>query len=317
MEHISVRCFSSFHCIAGACPDTCCAGWEVDLDGEILEKYAACPGPLGQEIRSRIRTENGYTFFEMNGTRCPFLNDRNLCRLILEAGEDHLSITCREHPRFWEEYGSRTETCLAISCPEAARLLFSEPFRLTVRHSEETPAPEDLPDEELLESLIHVRDILFEAATDEALPFPRRLREIRQLGYQAAGLEPSAPAPVREILQNMLSLEFTDDRLKNRIETALAKLPEETEVAEWYEKFPMEAENLLLYFLYRYILRAVWDGLVTEKALFSVMAPQLIFALAAAREGEFRENLLDCAVIFSRETEHSPENLEKMYGMLL
>ena len=29
--------FKKFRCIADKCPDTCCAGWEADLDGEIIE----------------------------------------------------------------------------------------------------------------------------------------------------------------------------------------------------------------------------------------------------------------------------------------
>ena len=26
--------YDKFRCIAGACPNTCCAGWEIDIDDE-------------------------------------------------------------------------------------------------------------------------------------------------------------------------------------------------------------------------------------------------------------------------------------------
>ena len=123
MTEIFLSCFASFRCIAGACPDTCCAGWEVDLDEDTLRRYHQLPGALGNEIRSAICQEDDYTFFRLKNGQCPFLNKEKLCRLILALGEDSLSVTCREHPRFWEEYGNTRETCLSISCPEAARLL--------------------------------------------------------------------------------------------------------------------------------------------------------------------------------------------------
>lgn len=63
--------------------------------------------PLGEEIRSAICQEDEYTFFRLKDGQCPFLNKEKLCRLILGLGEDVLSVTCREHPRFWEEYGAR------------------------------------------------------------------------------------------------------------------------------------------------------------------------------------------------------------------
>lgn len=312
MKYVSVRCFDGFSCIADRCPDTCCAGWEVDLDEAILQKYAAIPGPLGEEIRKKIVTEEGYTFFRMEKRRCPFLNDRNLCRLILESGEDCLSVTCREHPRFWEEYGDLQETCLAISCPEAARLLFSAPFRLSVSETDEPGVEDEFLDEELLTALLDIREELFSLAVEE-LPMERRLDGLTALAMEVQGMDPTPR--VRDIpgfLRFLTTLEFTDDRLKALLtETSLPP-----SAGEVYGALPMEAENLLLYFLYRYVLRAVWDGLVLEKVLLAVYALEGIFLLASGRPGDLRENMVWCAILFSREIEHSPENLEKVYEFL-
>ena len=54
MTYTTLSCYQDFHCLAGACPDTCCAGWEIDLDGDTLERYRRLPGALGDRIRSKI-----------------------------------------------------------------------------------------------------------------------------------------------------------------------------------------------------------------------------------------------------------------------
>ena len=31
--------YNRFQCMAGSCPDTCCAGWEIAIDPKSLKKY--------------------------------------------------------------------------------------------------------------------------------------------------------------------------------------------------------------------------------------------------------------------------------------
>ena len=31
--------YNEFSCIAGDCPDTCCAGWQIVIDKKSLKKY--------------------------------------------------------------------------------------------------------------------------------------------------------------------------------------------------------------------------------------------------------------------------------------
>lgn len=307
MIYLIPHCFEDFSCIADRCPDTCCSGWEVDLDEEALAKYNRLPGPLGQEIRSKIQTGDGYTFFRMEQGRCPFLNSENLCRLILEAGEGCLSTTCREHPRFWEEYGDRQETCLAISCPEAARLLLGEPFRLQLRETEVRTTQEPDFDPELLDQLLALRDDLFALALGPNT-LSQRIRDILAL------FGAKSPLPVPAFLQAMTQMEFTDHRLQDRLITTLNRLPRQEDVALLLDRHSMEGENLLCYFLYRYVLRALWDGLVYEKIAFCLCSLLSIFTIAAAQEGAFDDALLWSAILYSREVEHSPDNLELLYG---
>lgn len=307
MIYVIPSCFESFSCIASQCPDTCCRGWEVDLDQDILSFYSTMPGSLGEEIRGKIHTEEGYTFFQMDQGRCPFLNEKNLCRLILEAGEHCLSTTCREHPRFWEEYGDRQETCLAISCPEAARLLLESPFRLSLREDTLEPEPDPELDQDLLTGLLSLREELFLLASSTA-PLPQRFADILRR------IQIPALPPCSGYLQEMTKMEFTDQRLQNYLRRTLEHMPREADRNTLFNIYSREGENLLLYFLYRYVLRGVWDGLIQEKILFSLCSVLAIFTIAVAQDGPFRENLLWSSILYSREVEHSPENLELLYG---
>lgn len=40
--------FDKFHCIAGKCTDTCCAGWQIVIDDHTLQKYRHQKGAFGK-----------------------------------------------------------------------------------------------------------------------------------------------------------------------------------------------------------------------------------------------------------------------------
>ena len=89
--------YKEFQCIAGECPDTCCAGWEIAIDPKSLKKYRKRKGPFGNRLHNSIDWERGV--FYQYGHRCAFLNDENLCDLQAEGGEGMLCKTCRRYPR--------------------------------------------------------------------------------------------------------------------------------------------------------------------------------------------------------------------------
>lgn len=169
---------AQFHCLAGACPDTCCKDWEIILDETTLARYRALPGAFGDEVRSALTTdEAGDTMFRLTDGHCPLLSSDGLCRVQLALGEDGLCNTCRAHPRFYEEYGQTKELTLSISCPEAARLLFSQEAPITfVCREDGTPATgcNDLNPERYL-ALRRARDTAIRIAQNRALPVSDRL----------------------------------------------------------------------------------------------------------------------------------------------
>lgn len=114
--------YETFKCIASACTDSCCAGWEVDLDDESYARYAQVEGAFGDRLRSEM-SEVGEKHFTIHNKRCPFLNQTNLCDIYTELGEPALCETCTNFPRMYEEYGSTRELALSMACPEVVRLM--------------------------------------------------------------------------------------------------------------------------------------------------------------------------------------------------
>ncbi|MBE6996477.1 MAG: flagellar protein FliB, partial [Ruminococcaceae bacterium] len=116
--------YDKFRCLAGACPHSCCEKWEVVVDEDTARRYLSVPGALGEKLRAELRCDaDGDWCFPLNGGRCPFLDEENLCQIHRELGQEATSVTCREHPRFTEDYGAFREITLSASCPAANDLL--------------------------------------------------------------------------------------------------------------------------------------------------------------------------------------------------
>lgn len=138
--------YESFHCVAGNCEDTCCAGWEIDIDDKSYEYYKNVPGEFGKRLRDNIQQyqDEENTAYESHGfilkkdRRCPFLNDAGLCDLYIELGEEALCDVCTDTPRDFFEYGGAREISISASCPEAARLIYGqkEPHTFATRMEE-------------------------------------------------------------------------------------------------------------------------------------------------------------------------------------
>ena len=148
MKYHKPSFFDQFKCIGSACTDTCCAGWEIEVDETTAEGYLTEKGEFGDRLRREIGSEPGEYFFKLQNNRCPFLNKENLCDIFINLGEDRLCDICREHPRFYNWFGDYTEVGLGLCCEEAERLLFSDSKPLTF-------VEEVTQDEELAEEMWH------------------------------------------------------------------------------------------------------------------------------------------------------------------
>ena len=110
--------YDAFRCIAGACPQTCCAAWEIVVDPDAQDAYLRLRHPLAEKLRRVMRVDaDGDTYFAQSDGRCPFLCADGLCELQRTLGAQSLCRTCRDFPR-WEVL-----LCTGWSrgCPSRAR----------------------------------------------------------------------------------------------------------------------------------------------------------------------------------------------------
>jgi lysine-N-methylase len=76
------------------------------------------------------RAGNAVNFAQIrmnSANRCPLFTSERLCRIHAELGEGMLGYACSTYPRIVHEIGGVRETALALSCPEAARLVLLNP----------------------------------------------------------------------------------------------------------------------------------------------------------------------------------------------
>lgn len=332
--------FDSFSCLMGACPDTCCGQWEIVVDPQAKARYRSVEGPLGDRIRAALTVQDGEDCMVLDHGRCPLLTEDGLCAIVLEKGENFLSTTCHTHPRFTEIYGGLQETMLSISCPEAARLLLdrTEPLTFLTR-TDDTPVdgPNDL-DPDLFQALMESRTTAFSLVQNRDRPMSDRLalllcfaRRIQSLLDREAWtacerlseryLDPSYQnkqlvrvrrlrlrrdaciRPLQRLIRDLLrSMEHLTKEFPEKIETM---------TFSDLEAFALPMEQLLMYFLFRWWLKAVNDGLVWRQGAACVVSCVAVAGLAGPC-GSFRE----AARLYSKEVEHAEENMALLRGAM-
>ncbi len=123
MKKIGLSCFEGFKCKADKCRDSCCIGWEIDIDQATLEKYRNYKGKLKERFENCIDYGENPHFILGEGERCPFLNKDGLCDIIIDSGEEMLCEICDKHPRFYEWLPGITFEGYGIGCEKAAEML--------------------------------------------------------------------------------------------------------------------------------------------------------------------------------------------------
>ena len=117
--------YHAFQCKADQCENTCCQLWTIDIDEPTAERYHSMTGSLGESLRQAITVddEGSHFIFSKAQSMCPLLNEKGLCKVVLELGEEGLCDTCHMHPRFYK-YIEDLELCgVGLSCEASVELL--------------------------------------------------------------------------------------------------------------------------------------------------------------------------------------------------
>ena len=332
--------YTQFRCLGAACPDTCCRDWSVVPDEEALADYASAPSPLGERIAQNLTAdEDGDVCFRLDERgMCALLTPDGLCAIQRDWGEEHLCAHCAAYPRFIEEYGCLTESSLAVSCPEAARLLREAPrFTLIETNDGKADPPFDGIDPALLAGLEHSRAQIF-----DLLSGPESIWDkLRSLLRLAKALEtalipsdsrreyplPPPPAPnlfqasavwLLELLASLDPLRPDWPELLKERAGQLAALTEGEYAAlrarygQASPRWERQLTNLACYFVFRHWHKAVNDDDIYGRAAFVCAACTVLYHLALFQPGE--EAALWSR--FSREVEHDEDNQAELIWAL-
>lgn len=363
--------YDEFSCIASRCKDSCCAGWEIDIDDESYEYYRSVEGPFGDRLRESmfVAEDGGYRFKLKGPKRCAMLNDNNLCDLYTALGEEALCEVCTEYPRFSLVYGQVEQKALSLSCEEVGRILFgrTEPEQLIdiellgdCEDDEEDPqyvAFMEWVQKEAV-AILQNRELSITERTREFLAWCDRVQTIinysqakDDLSILEAWKNQDADREIREWEQKNIegkekparNLSYEDFCDRFEIFLDMEELDEEwiNTKAEFeqiyhedtYEKLllaylnskdysELGYEHLLVYFVYRYLMNAVYDYDILSYAKMIVVATLVVRDMDAARfqrnGGSFTMfDRIDVARIFSKEVEHSEGNAEDLKEMCM
>ncbi len=306
--------YDSFSCIAGACPDSCCIGWQVIPDKEHLDFYDQLQGPLGEQIRQSIVEIDGEPSFALCNGRCCMLREDGLCKIQYALGEEALSQVCGFYPRFVTELGLIREQGLSISCPEVARIILTqqEPFSLKTYTTEEPLRYyHDMEPERLL-AVRQGRDRCLSILRDRSLPLGIRMVQVLEQALQVDEIElDPATVPFTEESYAAFRGELYDLFL------SLERLrPHWTELLTAGRRgSPLRAlqgdvcwDQFLSYYLFKYSLRSAMDETFLESVTIGLLSVILLQELY--QQGS--EELIYLVQLYAKETEHNDDNLQAL-----
>lgn len=299
--------YRDFKCIANSCTDSCCIGWEIDIDSATYGKYRLMP----ESFQKNIAVCDGVAHFVLTqDERCPFLQKDGLCKIILEHSEDMLCDICREHPRFYEWYGNYKDAGVGLCCEEAVRLLLESEKPLEYESVETQEISDDDTPEDICKSVFELRKSLFSIINDRSLTLSDRIeRCFLKIGAKDVIAPCSADelfAECVEIAKEMSPFDELWEKYILRLE-ALDFQEVKERINKALSENQIRYEKSLSYFVFRHFIKACFDGDLLSHFKFAVIMTIL-------------EMLIDCVngdLLFntrylSKQIEYSEENIDAL-----
>ena len=306
--------FLKFQCIADKCHESCCIGWEIDIDDVTRAKYEALDTPLGEEIRDK--TSHGCFPLTKNG-RCAFLDGKGLCRIISALGDGYLCDICREHPRYYGVGDGIFEGGLGLGCEEAARIIL-----LLKELPELIEIERDIPyyDEDAFAQLsADMRSSLYRhifTADIDALANVYKEYAIiaddaafdASTGGAGISIPDITPTPIEsdaltDIYDGIVDLLSECEALSEEWEDTV-KAVREVKASEVLALLD-EKRGLIYYFTHRYVRECVADMTFGQRIIFALGSALVIAAMSSVVNSDVR-----AALLYSKNVEYSTDNVD-------
>lgn len=341
MKLVVPEYFYRFRCIAGDCRDSCCVGWEIDIDEKTLEKINTLPGIEGEKLRASINYSGDAPCFCMSGERCVHLRRDGLCELICRYGEEILSDICREHPRYYTTLGDTAYGGVGMTCEAACELILTERGEHRYTATDGYDAEYEECDAELAAEIMRLHTELVSILTERDRPLADRLSDVIRRTATLAGelderdysaliggaeqssenmseepsdgigeqIEPSTDTCLSVVFDLLSGLEYMKNDLLTLYES-IKSASGEGRVANFgvYEPY---LTNALLYFLDRYMPIAASDGDLLGTLTLALTSAFVLFHAFSRTDGTL-VSIVDAAKLWSSEIEYCEENVDKI-----
>ena len=131
--YLAPNYITSFKCIGKDCIDSCCIGWNIEIDKETYKNYLTSSqkeiNTITKQYIEKYDTESDLSFAKVKNKNesCPFLAKNKLCKAYGLLGKENLSIGCSTYPRVIKKLGNQSFIAGELSCPEISKLCLSNP----------------------------------------------------------------------------------------------------------------------------------------------------------------------------------------------
>ena len=293
MKLFAPEYYKDFVCIADKCKHSCCIGWEIDIDSDTMEKYEEYKGSYAKELKESIDKSAEPQFKLDENERCPHLNERGLCNLILNVGEDFLCHICREHPRFYNDTPHGREVGLGMACEEACRIILGSDKYMNILSVGEC---DGIIDDQLLDTPGYRKEI-YAILSDRTIAYSKRLDLIAE--KYGLGNMPD----IKICLDLVNEFEYLDQEHKKLFESF-----------SWNAQISPEAElcleRALAYYIYRHLAECYYKEEICQAVGLCLFWERLLASLISVG---IEPQL--AARIVSEEVEYSEDNTEAVKGI--
>ncbi|MBQ7416236.1 MAG: flagellin lysine-N-methylase [Oscillospiraceae bacterium] len=308
MKCLKSALYDRFLCIAGACPDSCCQEWDVQVDADSATRYLALPGALGDALRQKLKHDDqGEYYLKITDRRCPMWRTDGLCEIQAQLGEEALCKVCREFPRLRHDYGDFVELGLELSCPEAARLILTSPAEMPIIE-EVTGGEEPDYDRQTMEILLRSRTQALQLLESHSVPEALALLLLYAYAVQEEldGGEAAVCNPEADLALARKAARPSEDQLLHEFYLGLEILTPRWE-ALLRNPSPAGAWTPELRAMARYGVERYWLQAVSD---FDLVCRVKMIVAACVLVRQLGGNVIDTAQLYAKEIENSAENVD-------
>ena len=168
--------YPNFQCKADKCRHSCCSSWHIPITRQ--EYYRLITMECSDELNRRIQyafivpetvSDECYRYISFNWLgECP-IQEKGLCYLHREKGEDYLPRVCRLYPRSLKKINDQKVASCSSSCEKVVEMLYEmDSLEMIEIEMAETPQLLYSLNEEDIKQIISFQDIIRDETTSLA-----------------------------------------------------------------------------------------------------------------------------------------------------